>query len=157
MESKEFKKAFCEMAKQFGFKTAFGCCYKQSTECLFVLELQKSYYSNLYYLNMKTYIQGTFGKEYTIHKDYLKKDMGNIFSRPTKPYASIFDLEADMSDEARLALLNAFFHDYMSRYAEKNLTVAGIRELAELKELYLIDNVENELNRLYPVDVQMEK
>ena len=27
MDSQEFKKVFCEMAKQYGFKTAYGCCY----------------------------------------------------------------------------------------------------------------------------------
>ena len=42
MESQEFKKEFCAMAKKYGFKTAYGCCYKESAECLFVLELQRS-------------------------------------------------------------------------------------------------------------------
>ena len=70
MDSKEFKKVFCAMAKQYGFKTAYGCCYKESAECLFVLELQRSYYSKLYYLNMKTYIQGAFGREYAFCKKW---------------------------------------------------------------------------------------
>ena len=32
MESQEFKKEFCAMAKQYGFKTAYGCCYKEKDE-----------------------------------------------------------------------------------------------------------------------------
>ena len=102
MDNKDFKKEFCTTAKKYGFRTAFGCCYKESSECLFVLELQKSNYSNLYYLNLKTYIQGVFGIRYTIHKDYLKKDMGDIFNRQPPEYSSIFDLEVDTPNEKRI-------------------------------------------------------
>ena len=150
MDNKEFKKSFCAIAKQYSFKTAFGCCYKESSECLFVLELQKSNYSNLYYLNLKTYIKGVFGKEYVVHKDYLKKDMGNVFNRQPPQYSSIFDLEVEMSDEKRLELLNTFFYDFIIPYSEKNLSVLRIRELAKTKEILLLPAVKKELDRLYP-------
>lgn len=150
MDNKEFKKSFCTMAKQYGFKTAFGCCYKESSECLFVMELQKSNYSNLFYLNLKTYVQGVFGKEYLVHKDYLKKYMGNIFNRLTLQYSSIFDLESEMSDENRLEKLDICFYEFIIPYSEKNLSVSGIRELSKSNELKLISTVKDELDRLYP-------
>lgn len=150
MDNKEFKKTFCTIAKQYGFKTAFGCCYKESSECLFVMELQKSNYSNLYYLNLKTYIQGTFGQKYIVHKDYLKKDMGNVFNRQPSQYSSIFDLETEMSDEDRFENLNVCFNDFIIPYSEKNLSVSGVRELAKSNELKLISTVKDELDRLYP-------
>ena len=141
MDNKELKKVFCAIAKQYGFRTAFGCCYKESSECLLVLELQKSNYSNLFYLNLKTYIQGVFGKKY----------MGNVFNRPPSEYSSIFDLENNMSDEKRLRMLHAFFNEFIVPYSEKNLSVAGIRELANTEEILLISTIEEELNRLYPL------
>lgn len=151
MDNKELKKVFCAIAKQYGFRTAFGCCYKESSECLLVLELQKSNYSNLFYLNLKTYIQGVFGKKYTPCKECLKKYMGNVFNRPPSEYSSIFDLENNMSDEKRLRMLHAFFNEFIVPYSEKNLSVAGIRELANTEEILLISTIEEELNRLYPL------
>lgn len=150
MDNKEFKKSFCTIAKQYGFKTAFGCCYKESSECLFVMELQKSNYSNLYYLNLKTYVQGVFSKGYVVHKDYLKKYMGNVFNRLTPQYSSIFDMESEMSDEARLEKLNACFNEFIIPYSEKNLSVSGIRELSKSNDLKLTSTVKDELDRLYP-------
>ena len=150
MDNKDFKKEFCTTAKKYGFRTAFGCCYKESSECLFVLELQKSNYSNLYYLNLKTYIQGVFGIRHTIHKDYLKKDMGDIFNRQPPEYSSIFDLEVDTPNEKRIKMLNAFFDDFIVPYSEKNLSISGIRELVESKKILLTSAIEDELNRLYP-------
>lgn len=138
------------MAKQYGFKSAFGCCYKKSSECLFAMELQKSSYSNLYYLNLNTYIQGVFSKEYVVHKDYLKKDMGNIFNRQPPQYSSIFDLETEMSDEERLEKLDICFNEFIIPYSERNLSVSGVRELARFNELMLLSTVKNELDRLYP-------
>lgn len=150
MESQEFKKEFCAMAKQYGFKTAYGCCYKESAECLFVLELQRSYYSKLYYLNMRTYIQGVFGREYAFHKN-LKRDMGDVYNRPPKSYHPIFDLEEEMTDESRLVLLDACFNDFIIPYSEKNLSVSGIRECAASRVLLLLPAVRDEIDRLYPV------
>lgn len=36
MDSKEFRKRFGEVAKSYGFKSAFGGCYKESSECILV-------------------------------------------------------------------------------------------------------------------------
>lgn len=150
MDNKIFKKEFCTIAKQHGFKTAFGCCYKENSECIFVLELQKSNFGDYYELNMKTYIQGVFGQKYTINKDCFKKDIGDISNRPPRHFFSIFDLEAEISDKDRLEMLDAFFNHFVIPYSEKNLSVSGIRELAKAEEILLISTVKNELDKLYP-------
>ena len=153
MDSKEFRKRFGEMAKSYGFKSAFGGCYKESSECIFVLLLQKSYYGNLYYLNVKTYIQGVFGKKYIPDKGTMKKYMGNIFNRQPSEYNFLFDLEFAMSDEDRIQTLKKFFDDFVVPYEAKALSVSGIRELAQEKRILLISNVKDEMDRLYPQNV----
>ena len=111
----------------------------------------KSYYSNLYYLNLKTFVQGVFDKEYIVHKDYLKKDMGDVFARQPSQYSFIFDLKTDISDENRVEMLNVFFNDFIIPYSEKNMSVLGLRELAKAKEILLLPAVKDELDRLYPL------
>jgi hypothetical protein len=53
MNSKEFKNVFGELAKINGFLKAFGGWFKESTECIAILELQKSSFGDNYYLNIK--------------------------------------------------------------------------------------------------------
>jgi hypothetical protein len=49
---------------------------------------------------MRTYIQGVFGREYAFHKN-LKRDMGDVYNRPSKSYRPIFDLEEELTEESR--------------------------------------------------------
>ena len=99
---------------------------------------------------MQNFAEHTFGQKYIVHKDYLKKDMGNVFNRQPPQYSSIFDLETEMSDEDRFENLNVCFNDFIIPYSEKNLSVSGVRELAKSNELKLISTVKDELDRLYP-------
>jgi len=49
MENKEFKKLFDIIARNHGFESAFGGWFKESNECIVVLDLQKSNFGNYYY------------------------------------------------------------------------------------------------------------
>jgi len=73
MDTKEFKRLFDEVAKSHNFERAFGGWFKESHECIVVLDLQKSNYGGYYYLNLKIYIQGVFNKHYSKSKDLVKK------------------------------------------------------------------------------------
>ncbi len=53
MNSKEFKSLFGKIAKENDFLQAFGGWYKESPECIAILELQKSKYGDYYMLNVK--------------------------------------------------------------------------------------------------------
>ena len=64
MESKEFKNVFEKVAKANNFEKAFGGWFKESTECIVVLCLQKSNFGDYYELNIKIFIQGMFGNKY---------------------------------------------------------------------------------------------
>ena len=79
MESNEFKKIVNELAKKGGFTSAFGGWFKESSESIVVLNLEKSNFGNLYYLYIKSFIQNAFGKNYSKSKELVKKYPGTIF------------------------------------------------------------------------------
>ena len=80
MQNKEFKKIFDLVAQNNGFEKAFGGWFRESNECIVSLDLQKSNFSNLYYLNIKIFVNGMFGHCYSKSKALIK-DTGNIFRR----------------------------------------------------------------------------
>jgi hypothetical protein len=90
MKSKEFKKLFGEVAKSNKFESAFGGWFKDSTESTIVLDLQKSNFGDYYELNIKIFVQGMFGNNYSRSKNLVKRDVGNIFRRQPPEYKSAF-------------------------------------------------------------------
>ena len=101
MDGKEFKKLFNGIASVHGFKSAFGGWFKESDECLLILELMKSNFGGYYKLNIKVFIQGMFGRNYIISKDLVRNSIGNADREEPKEYASIFDLEVPITDDMR--------------------------------------------------------
>jgi hypothetical protein len=72
MDNKEFKSVFNKIACKHNFEKIFGGWFMESRECILMLELQKSNFCNLYYLNIRLYIQGCFGKQYVKSKEYWR-------------------------------------------------------------------------------------
>ncbi len=130
MEKKEFKKTFGAIAQKSGFEFAFNGWFKQSDDCIVTLDLQKSNYSNLYYLNIKIYVQGTFGNCYKKSADLLR-NVGNIFTRQPKEYDEVFDLDSPMVTDFRKHRLEDLFREYITPYANQMLSRAGIVEYAK--------------------------
>ena len=143
MDSKEFKKLFGEVAKPNSFESAFGGWFKSSSESIVVLELQKSSFSNSYYLNIKIFIQGAFERIYTPNKDLIKSSMGHITSQIRDK--EILDLDESINDEKRKADLAKLFSDFIVPFTDKALSKSGIRELAEKGEITLLPAVKEEL------------
>ncbi len=155
MDSKQFKKVFLEIAKEYGFKNAFGGSYIESSTCIFILELQKSNFGNYFEINMKIYIQGAFGNTYIPNKDIIKNDIGDIFTRPLAKYHSIWELDNDIHDEERKNKIKLFFEEYIKPIQEKVLTISGIKELSteDNDHFFITPAVKNEIKRLYGIDV----
>lgn len=148
MENKDFKKLFGSIANEFGFESAFDGWFKESEECIMALGLQKSGYGNYYYLNIKIYIQGVFGKNYIKSKDLVKKNVGNIFRRQPKEYQAALNLEDSIGDDKRKQELQKLFSNFLVPFSEKALTKSGIRTLFESGEISLLPAVKEELVRL---------
>jgi hypothetical protein len=145
MDSKEFKKVFGDVAKSNGFESAFGGWFKESTESIVVLDLQKSNFGDYYEMNIKIYVQGIFGNSYTRNKDLVKKDTGDVFMRQPPEYKSVFDFDEPMDEERRKESLGKLFSEFIVPFTDKALSKSGIKDLAEKGEITLLPAVKEEL------------
>ncbi len=137
----DFKKKFGQIAKEHGFESAFGGWFMTGTECIIVLELQKSNFGNYYYLNVKIFIQGIFGKSYSKSKDLVKKDMGSVFVRQPIKYDPTLNLEEALTDAIRAAQIQNLFSEFVAPFANKALTKNGIKQMVKDKEIKLFPAV----------------
>lgn len=145
MNSKEFLKLFDTIARSNGFEKAFGGWFKDSTECIVLLDLQKSKFGEYFELNIKIFVQGLFGKKYIKGKDLVKKLVGNIFFRPPDDYKRILDIELMMDDNLRHQGLENLFRDFINPITDKTMSKKGLIELESENILYLLPAVKEEL------------
>lgn len=145
MESKEFKNIFGLVAKSKGFESAYGGWFKESEECIIVLNLQKSNFGNYYQLMIKVYVQDLFGNKYSKSKDLVKKDGGDIFRGEPPQYKSLFDLDHPMDDQDRKDKLVKSFYDFIIPFTDKALYRKGLKELADKDDIFLLPAVKQQL------------
>lgn len=148
MDNKTFKLTFKKIAISNGFEAAFNGWFKKSDECILVIELMKSNFGNYYQLNIKIFVNGVFGKNHSVHKDMIKKEVGNIDRGEPKRFENALNLEFPMDDTTREMELQALFQDFLVPFSEKALTKRGIHELAEQGEIALLPAVKEELEKL---------
>ncbi|MDR1682139.1 MAG: DUF4304 domain-containing protein [Candidatus Symbiothrix sp.] len=145
MDSKEFKNIFDTVAKANDFEKAFGGWFKESSECIIVLDLQKSNFGDYYELNIKIFVQGIFGNKYVKSKDLVKKHTGDIFTRQPNDYKDVLDFDTSMDDEKRKEKLESLFSEFVVPFANKALSRIGLKELAEQEKIFLLPAVKEEL------------
>jgi hypothetical protein len=145
LDSKEFKNLFDETAKKNGFEKAFGGWFKESSECITLLDLQKSNFGNYYELNIKTFVQGMFGNSYTKNKNLIKKQIGDIFTRQPNEYSDVLDFETLMNLDIRKNKLKVLFNEFIVPFTDKSLTRFGLKELAKQEIIFIPPAVKEEL------------
>jgi len=143
MDSKEFKIVFGNIAKMYDFKRAFSGWYKESEECIAILELQKSSFADSYYLNVKIFIQGAFERIYFPNKDLIKSSMGHITNQIRDK--DILDFTEPMGDNIRIDGLKELFQKHIVPFTDKALSKSGIKEMEAKGEIYLLPAVKEEL------------
>ena len=146
MEAKELKVIFGKLAKSYGFEQAFGRWYKESRECIAILELQKSNYGNYFQLLIKVFIKGLFGHDYEPNKELMMSSIGHINSGEPKKYKTVLDLDRVFSEQDRIASLAELFENHIVPFTNKALSRAGIWELAEKEDVFITPAMRNELN-----------
>jgi hypothetical protein len=145
MDCKEFKTVFGEVANANDYKKAFGGWYKESSECIAILELQKSNFGDYYQLLIKIFIQGAFERSYMPSKDLIRSSMGHITTNETPEYKEVFDFDEPMEDDLRKNRLEELFKNHIVPFTNKTLIKSGIRELADIGEIFLLPAVKEEL------------
>ena len=149
MNSKEYRKVFNTIAQENGFEKAFGGWFKESQECILVLDLQKSNFGDYYEMNIKVFVQGAFGNSYVKNKNLVKKDIGDIFTRQPAALRDvlIFD-DVQMTDEERIKNTQKLFNEFVIPFVQKALFIRGIKELEQEKKIFILPAVKQELEKL---------
>lgn len=145
MDNQDFKYIFDILAKANNFEKAFGSWIKESSECIIVLDLQKSNFGNYFELNIKIFVQGMFGNKYVINKDIVKKHIGDVFARQPNNFKGTLDFDTSMHDEKRKEKLERLFSEFVVPFTNKTLSKSGIIYLANKGEITLLPAIKKEL------------
>ena len=146
METKEFKTMFGKIAKSNGFKLLYGGWYKESEDSMVIIYLLRSYYSRLYYFRPKINIRGVFGKN-SISKVDVQSDVADIEISCPKEYYDLFNLETNLDENTRKAMLEKLFETYVVPLTDKALSLEGIEELANAGEIQIEPVIKEELEK----------
>jgi hypothetical protein len=150
MDNKQFKKMFGKTAEKYGFTPLHTMWFKESDECIAVLELQKSNFGNYYQLNIKAFVHGIFRERYEKTKE-LKKNGSCIHAGHPDIYDKFLDLDVQMEDKERGEGVESLFHDSLQERTNKLLSKTGIKKLFEGKEWFFNSNAGIELERLLSI------
>lgn len=108
MEKKDIIKFLDELFKPFGFKKR-GNTWKQESEVLEkIIKLQKSKYSDAYYLNYGFIIKGLDIGRLEMH---IYNRLSSIDDMENEKIMTLLDLESDIPDEQRKVDLKVFVED----------------------------------------------
>ena len=148
MNNNKFKSIFNKIAiKNNSFIYKYGGWFFESKNGIVLLDLQKSNYSNSYFLNIKIYINGVFDNLYDIEKKLIK-DTGNIFRREPLEFKSVFDLDSNLSESERKNELEKLFNNFIYPITEISKEIKSILEYAKTDEIYILPAVKEELLKL---------
>jgi hypothetical protein len=136
---------FDKIARRNNFLPAFGAWYKESAECIAILELQKSHFGNYYQLVIKIFIQRLFDKNYTINKDLIKKEVGHVNNGEPQEFRSAFNLDFPLTDIQREEELEKLFLNHINPFMEKSLSITGIKKLEKQGDIILLPAIKMEL------------
>jgi hypothetical protein len=140
---------FDKNAQANGFSKIKGGWYKQTTECIAILELQKSQFGIYYLLRIKTFVQGFFNKSYLpTNKELIQDPLGDVYSREPEEYMNVFNLDEPMNDDIREKCLEKLFQNYIVPFTNKTLTIAGIKKMVECGEFTMLPAVKKEFAKI---------
>ena len=74
----EFKQLFSEVAVAHQFVRDHGGWFRESPECIVVLNLQRSNFGRYFELNVKVFVRGLFGESRARAKDMVKSDSERV-------------------------------------------------------------------------------
>ena len=144
---KNLKKMFAVIASMRGFSQLSNFWFIESEECIFIIELLKSSYGNYYYLELKIFIQGVFGKKYTISKE-LGKTWRDVHIRLLPEYDIFLDLDTQLSYDDRKQGIESAFNNFVMPFSKKALFLSGICLLWNENQILMSDALRNQVEKL---------
>ncbi len=143
--TQQFKQLFSEVAVARDFAWNHGGWFRESTECVVVLDLQKSSFGNYFELNIKIFVQGLFNEHYSRSKEMVKSLPGDVFRRSPSHFRPALDLDERMTHDERTDAIGRLFNEFITPFSVEALTRAGLVSLAARGLVYLLPAVRTQL------------
>lgn len=150
MKSTELKKIIGKILKDNNFVTLNGNWFKESDETIVVLNLQKSNFSDKYYLNIRIFIKGLFCNFSKMDKKWIKNQIGDVFLRAPKEFDYILDMENNIGLEERIEKIQDLFNKFIVPFSSEAFSVAGIKSLYLKSQINLLPAVKEALKIEHP-------
>ena len=128
MEPSKLRRVIDALASEGGFSKTRSIWFRVTPETIVGLGLQRSGYSQLYYLNLNVWIQGLWNRSYSVSE--VVGETGHIFRREPPEFSDAFDLDNDIKPSVREARIQELFRSLVIPLSLELGTRAGIREVA---------------------------
>ena len=136
MESKQFKKWFSEVAKSNGFEKRSGNWLQNAGELTWVVNLQKSNFSNTYYVNFGFIINSVPLGQMRTHIEYR---LSSTDPEERRKIEELLDLDSPLDDNSRESALRIRLSHGVYGQLKKTITEGGL--LSVLKKQPHLNNV----------------
>lgn len=110
MESKDLKAEIDMLLRPLGFKRRNNCWIQETSQLYKIINLQRSYYSNSYYINYGFNIRGLDMTDDFMHV-FLR--LGSPDEDERKQIRRMLDLDSSLSDSERNRYLRYFVETYI--------------------------------------------
>ncbi len=142
-----------DLAKAGGFFKKSGTWYRRQAETIAILDLQKSQYSHLYFLNVALWLlpiaDAQFPKEPTCH---VRSRLTRLFPNAEEEVNELLDLDAPLDDPVRCAGLRSIFSSRLLPLLDQCSTIVGLRsdEGRKLTNVSLVTGAAQQLLNAVP-------
>jgi Domain of unknown function (DUF4304) len=117
-------------AKRIGMEKQSGIWYRTTGEIIQALNLQKSQYGPLYYINIGLWLQALgpakFPREQTWH---VTIRLDTLLADRAEDYGSILDLRSDLADSERALRLKDLLNSTLLPLLQESSSIDGMRQL----------------------------
>jgi hypothetical protein len=144
MDSQSLRDMFGVLAEQGGYSKLKSSWFRVNPETVIALDLQKSSYSSLHYLNIRVWIKGFWTRTRDIEE--LLVESGDIFRREPPEFSQALDLENSMDPAGRQAMIEQLFRTFLTPLTELTASLTGIRRAQDAGLVHLLPVIRKHLD-----------
>ena len=115
-----------------GLKKKSGRWYRHCEDVIVVVDLQKSYWGNSYYVNMGFFLRALGEKLFPLGRECpISVRLESLGQDQQSRIEKILNLEYDIADDQRLKELSDFLDSYLRPALERGCSMVGLRTMVD--------------------------
>jgi hypothetical protein len=131
-ERNAVQRAFDEFGRQAGFEKKSGSWYRQSDEVIAAINLQKSQYGPLYYINVGFWLRQLDDERYPkMNQWHVLIRLEDLLPDAEKRIGELLNLDSPVSDEQRITELVALLDEQLLPVIERGSSMVGLRAMVD--------------------------